>query len=52
MAIEVTSGRRKDSLSGMDAFGKTFRGPRKLLIGGQGIPIEEFLLTPPEKWLR
>lgn len=50
-AIEVTSGRRKDSLPGLDAFGKTFPRARKLLVGGQGVPLGEFLLTPPEKWL-
>jgi len=52
VAIEVTSGRRKDSLPGLDAFGKAHPRVRKLLVGGQGIPVEEFLLTPPEKWLR
>ena len=52
VAIEVTSGRRKDSLPGLDAFGKAYPRVRKLLVGGQGIPVEEFLLTPPEKWLR
>jgi predicted AAA+ superfamily ATPase len=49
--IEVTSGRRKDSLPGLDAFEKIFPRARKLLVGGQGIPLEEFLLTPSEKWL-
>jgi len=52
VAIEVTSGRRKDSLPGLDAFGEAYPRVRKLLVGGQGIPVEEFLLTPPEKWLR
>jgi len=52
VAIEVTSGRRKDSLPGLDAFGKLLRRARKLLVGGQGIPVEDFLCTPPEKWLR
>ncbi len=51
VAIEVTSGRRKVSLPGLDAFGKAYSRVRKLLVGGQGIPVEEFLLTPPEKWL-
>ena len=51
-AIEVTSGRRRDTLPGMDAFAKEFAPKRKLLVGGQGIPLEEFLVTPPEGWLR
>jgi len=49
--LEVTSSRRKDSLPGMGEFAKEFKPQRKLLIGGQGIPLEEFLATPPEKWV-
>ena len=52
VAIEVTSGRRKDSLPGLAAFGKAFQPSRTLLVGGQGLPVQEFLLTPPEEWLR
>lgn len=52
VAIEVTSSRRKDTLPGMDAFGKEFAPKRRLLVGGQGIPIDEFLTTSPEQWLR
>lgn len=51
-AIEVTSSRRKDTLPGMDAFAKEFAPRRKLLVGGQGIPLDEFLTRPPEQWLR
>ncbi len=47
-AIEVKSGRRKDALNGMDAFSKAFNPGRKILVGGQGIPLSEFLLTPVE----
>jgi len=50
--IEVTSGRRKGSLPGMDAFTRTFRTTRRLLVGGQGLPLEEFLAHPAETWLR
>lgn len=50
--IEVTSGRRKDMLPGLDAFAKSFRVKRRLLVGAQGVPLEEFLLTPPETWVR
>ncbi len=52
VAIEVTSGRRKDVLPGLDAFAKEFGRARKLLIGGQGIPLEEFLLSDPMRWLK
>jgi len=50
-ALEVTSSRRKDSMPGMTEFAKEFRPHRKLLVGGQGIPLAEFLATPPEKWV-
>ena len=46
VAIEVKSGRRRDSLPGMAAFDKAFQPTRKLLVGIGGIPIEEFLKTP------
>jgi len=51
VAIEVKSGRRRASLRGMDAFVKQYRVKRKLLAGGDGIPLEDFLLTPPVHWL-
>lgn len=51
VALEVKSGRRKESLPGMEAFSKQFKAKRKLLIGGPGIPLEEFLLQPAEHWL-
>ena len=51
VAIEVKSGRRRERLLGMEAFSKAFRVKRQLLVGNQGIPVEEFLLTPIEHWL-
>ncbi|HHN66038.1 MAG TPA: ATP-binding protein [Nitrospirae bacterium] len=51
IAIEVKSGRKKGTLPGMEAFSKEFRVSRKLLVGGGGIDIEEFLLTPVEYWV-
>jgi len=50
VAIEVKSGRRKVSLPGMAAFAKQFSPARKLLVGPQGITLEEFLGTPAESW--
>lgn len=43
VAIEVKSGRRRDTLPGMAAFDKAFNPAKKLLVGTGGIPIEEFL---------
>jgi hypothetical protein len=51
VAIEVKSGRKKASLPGIQAFSKQFKVTKKLLVGAQGIPLKEFLLTSPEKWL-
>lgn len=51
VALEVQSGRGKDSLPGMEAFARQFKPKRKRLVGGQGIPLEEFLSQPAECWL-
>ena len=45
-AIEVKSGRMRDTQVGLTAFGEAFKPARKLLVGGDGIPVEEFLLAP------
>jgi len=52
VAIEVKSGRKKVSLPGLEAFSKEFPTKRKLLVGAQGIPLEEFLHLPVQEWLR
>lgn len=49
--LEVTSSRRKESLPGLSEFAKEFKPQRKLLVGGQGIPLEDFLTTAPAKWV-
>lgn len=51
VAIEVASGWRKDALPGLDAFARAHRCERKLLVGGQGIPLDELLVAPAEEWL-
>jgi predicted AAA+ superfamily ATPase len=51
-AIEVTSGRRKGSLPGLAAFTADFAPTRVLLVGGQGVPLAEFLGRPAAGWLR
>ena len=50
-AIEVKSGRVRGTLAGMDAFSAAFKPTRKLLVGGDGIPIREFLEEPVEHWV-
>lgn len=50
VAIEVKSGIKKALLSGMSAFLAQYPSAKPLLIGHDGIPLEQFLLTPIEKW--
>jgi predicted AAA+ superfamily ATPase len=50
-AIEVKSGRRRDDLPGLKVFGNGYPSAKKILVGGDGIPVEEFLLTPIDRWL-
>lgn len=51
-AIEVKSGKRPHSLPGMAAFDAAFQPGRKLLVGGDGIELEQFLSRPVEHWVR
>ncbi|MFN6017859.1 MAG: ATP-binding protein [Verrucomicrobiota bacterium] len=51
VAIEVKSGGRKQTLPGIAAFDKIHHPTSKLLVGGQGIPIGEFLRAPASQWL-
>lgn len=51
-AIEVKSHLKKEILSGMTAFNKAFNPQKKLLVGAQGIPLEEFLSSPIEEWVK
>lgn len=51
-AIEVKSGRRRETLAGMDAFADSFKGARRLLVGEEGLALEEFLAKPAEHWVR
>jgi predicted AAA+ superfamily ATPase len=51
-AIEVKSGRARETPAGMDAFAAAFKPARTLLIGGDGIELEEFLSQPVEHWVK
>jgi uncharacterized protein len=51
-AIEVKSNRSRDTHPGRAAFAESFRPIRQLLVGGDGIAIEEFLLRPVSHWVR
>jgi predicted AAA+ superfamily ATPase len=49
-ALEVKSG-RSGRVPGLDAFRKLHPKARALIIGGEGIPLEEFLSAAPEQHL-
>ena len=48
LVLEVKSGRRKDRLPGLEAFARKFPVEKKLLVGADGIPLEEFFCLEPE----
>ena len=50
-AIEVKSTTKRTFLQGMAEFCRQFDVKRKILVGGQGIPLDEFLQTPPKTWI-
>lgn len=50
-AIEVKSGRAPQAHSGTAAFSAAFKLKRTLLVGGDGVPVEEFLNRPASQWL-
>lgn len=52
VAIEVKSGRRRDTLPGLEAFSTEFKPRRTLLVGADGVPIEMFLTRPASHWIR
>ncbi len=52
IAIEVKSGRAPDAFPGLGAFSEAFKPKRTLLVGGDGISLEEFLTRPVQHWLQ
>lgn len=52
LAIEVKSARPPTAHSGLASFVDRFPPARPLLVGGGGVPVEEFLARPVEDWLR
>jgi hypothetical protein len=51
VAIEVKTGRARDARPGFAAFGAEFKPARTLLVGGDGLDVEEFLEMPLAQWL-
>lgn len=51
VGIEVKSGRSGYPRSGMEEFSNAFAPVKALLVGGDGIPLEQFLSLPAKKWI-
>ena len=49
-AIEVKSG-RSGKTPGLELFRARYHDARLLVVGGNGIPLQEFFATPAETWL-
>lgn len=49
-AVEVKSG-RGGKTSGLESFRARYQDARILVVGDQGIPLQEFFGTPAEVWL-
>ncbi len=50
-ASEVKSGRSRDTHPGLAAFTAGHQATRTLLVGGDGIPVEDSLLRPVSHWI-
>jgi hypothetical protein len=42
----------REARRGFEAFDAAFKPTRMLLVGGDGIPVEEFLRMPLDHWMR
>ncbi len=51
-AIEVKSGRTPRQHAGTAAFVKAFKPDRTLLVGGDGVSVEDFLRHPATHWTK
>ena len=51
VAIEVKSGPQRRSPRGLAMFAERFHAQRTLIVGDGGIPLNEFLVAPAERWL-
>ncbi len=52
VAIEVKSGRAGSRMPGLEAFDRAHGATKLLQVGGDGIPLADFLSMPVPDWLR
>jgi len=50
-ALEVKSGRAREGFPGIALFLKRYPGAKALLVGRDGVRLEEFFLTPVADWI-
>src|SRR5690606_7090221 len=50
-AIEVKSGAAREAQAGLASFAAAFEPDRSLLVGGDGIALEDFLMAPVARWV-
>lgn len=51
-AIEVKGARPRDARPGLAAFCEAFKSKRALLMGSDGVAVEEFLAHPVQRWIK
>jgi predicted AAA+ superfamily ATPase len=51
VAIEVKSGRVRGRPLGLAAFADVWKPKRTIVVGTDGVPLDEFLVLPVEHWL-
>jgi len=51
LAVEVKSGRRRGTISGLQEFKRRHPNAQAIIVGTGGVPVTEFLQTSPEEWL-
>ncbi len=50
-AIEVKSGRKRESFPGVEMFSNLFHPQKKFVVGTGGVPLEDFLKGPMVDWV-
>lgn len=51
LGVEVKSGRTRDARAGLAAFAAAWEA-RTILVGGDGVPLDQFLAEPVSRWVR
>lgn len=52
VAVEVKSGAKPGKLRGLERFHEQYQPVRTVVVGGDGVSLEEFLSTPADDWFK